>query len=226
MGIHDGHRERLVNRFNTFGPDTLEEHEVLELFLFFVIHRKDTNAIAHELIGRFGSLAGVMDASAEELKEISGIGNKAALLLRLIKPLCRRYLISQTKDIKILQTTAACADYVRPLFFGMKEEHVFLTCLDAKCRPICCREISAGNAISSDLPIQKAAKLALESHAVSVILSHNHPCGDAEASREDYNATTLFRDAMQAVGVLLADHIIVSADSYTSMRESGFLNMT
>ena len=91
MGIHDGHRQRLVNRFDTFGLDTLEEHEVLELFLFFVISRKDTNAIAHELIKRFGSLAGVMDASADELKEVSGIGNKAALLLKLIKPLCRRY---------------------------------------------------------------------------------------------------------------------------------------
>lgn len=226
MGIHDGHRQRLVNRFDTFGLDTLEEHEVLELFLFFVISRKDTNAIAHELIKRFDSLAGVMDASADELKEISGIGNKAALLLKLIKPLCRRYLISNTKEIKFLQTTAACADYLRPFFFGMKEEHVFLTCLDAKCRPICCREISAGNAVSSDLPIQKAAKLALESHAISVILSHNHPCGDVEASKEDYDATILFRDALQSVGVLLADHVIVGTDGYFSMRESGFLNIS
>ena len=225
MGIHDGHRQRLLDRFQTYGPDTLEEHEVLELLLFFVIHRKDTNPIAHALIRRFGSLAAVMDASAEELKEVDGIGNKAAQLLQLMKPLCRRYLISQAKDIKVLNSTAACVDYLRPRFFGLKDEHVLLLCLDAKCRLICCREISAGNAISAELPVQKAAKLALENHAVSVILSHNHPCGDASASQEDCNATLLFRDAMQAIGVAFGDHIIIGADRYVSMLENGFLSM-
>lgn len=225
MGIHDGHRQRLTDRYLTYGLDALEDHEVLELLLFYVIHRKDTNPIAHDLIHRFGSLAAVMDASVAELMQVDGIGRKAALLLQLAKPLSRRYLISQAKDIKLLNTTSACVDYLKPHFFGAKDEHVMLLCLDAKCRLVCCREISEGSAISAELPVQKAAKLALESHAVSVILSHNHPCGDAMASSEDYHATDIFRDAMQAIGVTLADHIIIAADQYVSMRENGFLNM-
>ena len=225
MSIHDGHRQRLIHRFRTHGLDTFEEHEVLELLLFFAIQRKDTNPIAHGLIRRFGSLSAVMDASEEELKTVDGIGEKAALLLRLAKPLCRRYLIARGQEIKILNNTDACVAYLRPQFFGAEEEHVYLVALDAKCRPICCREISEGNAVSADLPIQKAAKLALDTHAVSVVLAHNHPCGDVTASKEDYDVTVLFRKAMQTIGVLLADHIIVGADRYFSMRESGFLNM-
>lgn len=226
MGIHDGHRERLTERYLTYGLDALEEHEVLEMLLFYVIHRKDTNPIAHDLIRRFGSLAGVMDASVKELMEIDGIGQKAAILLQLAKPMCRRYLISQAKDINILNTTQACVDFLMPHFFGAKDEQVLLLCLDAKCRLICCREISTGSAVSTELPIQKAAKLALESHAVSVILSHNHPCGDAMPSPEDRHATIMFRDAMQAIGVVLADHIIIAADRYTSMLQNGTLDMT
>lgn len=225
MGIHDGHRERLTDRYLTYGLDALEEHEVLEMLLFYVIHRKDTNPIAHDLIRRFGSLAGVMDASVKELMEVDGIGRKAAILLQLAKPLCRRYLVSQAKDINILDTMEACVDFLKPHFFGAKDEQVLLLCLDAKCRLICCREISAGSAVSTELPIQKAAKLALESHAVSVVLSHNHPCGDAMPSPEDRHATLMFRDAMQAIGVVLADHIIIAADRYTSMRQNKFLDM-
>ncbi len=225
MGIHDGHRERLTDRYLNFGLDALEEHEVLEMLLFYVIHRKDTNPIAHDLIRRFGSLSGVMDASVKELMEIDGIGRKAAILLQLAKPLSRRYLISQAKDISILNTTEACVALLKPHFFGAMDEQVLLLCLDAKCRLICCREISSGSAVSTDLPIQKAAKLALESHAVSVLLAHNHPCGDAMPSSEDRYATIMFRDAMQAIGVVLADHIIIAADSYVSMRENGFFDM-
>lgn len=225
MSIHDGHRQRLIHRFQTHGLDTFEEHEVLELLLFFAIHRKDTNPIAHDLIRRFGSLAGVLDATEKDLREVDGIGEKAALLLQLAKPLCRRYMLSQTKDIKQLNSTALCADHLRPFFFGMKEEHVFLLCLDAGCHPICCREISEGNGLFADLPIQKAAKLALESRAVSVVLAHNHPCGDATASQEDYRATTLFRDAMQAIGVAFVDHIIFGTDRHISLLETGYLNM-
>ena len=226
MGIHDGHRERLTERYLTFGLDALEEHEVLEMLLFYVIHRKDTNPIAHDLIRRFGSLAGVMDASIKEMMEIDGIGRKAAILLQMAKPLSRRYLISQAKDISILNTTEACVDLLRPHFFGAMDEQVLILCLDAKCRLLCCRQIASGSAVSAELPIQKAAKLALESHAVSVVLSHNHPCGDATPSPEDRHATSLFRDAMQAIGVVLADHIIIAADRYVSMREIGFLDMT
>lgn len=223
MGVHDGHRIRLRSRFLTYGLDTLEEHEVLELLLFYVIHRKDTNALAHALIKRFGSLAGVMDASISELMSVDGIGEHAATLLLLSKPLCRRYLLSQNNSRQSLNSVAICAEYLKPFFFGAMEEHVFLLCLDAKSRPICCREMSEGSATATELPIRKVTQLALDSKAVSVVIAHNHPGGDSRPSPEDYNLTAQLKDTLQSMGIILSDHIIISGNDYSSMAESGYL---
>lgn len=83
QNIHAGHRERLKNKFLRFGAEALEEHELLELLLFYAIPQKDTNPIAHNLINRFGSVAGVLKAEPKELTEVSGIGMHAATLLKL-----------------------------------------------------------------------------------------------------------------------------------------------
>ena len=70
---HDGHRQRLRNRFLA-SPESFEDHELLELILFYSIPRKNTNEIAHRLLARFGSVKGVLNASVDALTEIDDIG--------------------------------------------------------------------------------------------------------------------------------------------------------
>ena len=65
MSIHAGHRQRLKERFLRDGLDNFEEHQVLELLLFYGIPQRDTNEIAHALIEKFGSLSRVLEASPE-----------------------------------------------------------------------------------------------------------------------------------------------------------------
>ena len=72
--LHKNHRERVLEKFRRFGLDTFADHEVLELLLFFAIPRVDTNPIAHRLMARFGSLHAVLEAPAEQLCEVEGIG--------------------------------------------------------------------------------------------------------------------------------------------------------
>ena len=88
---HKGHRDRLRNRFLTHGLDALQDHEVLELLLFYALPRKDTNELARTLLHHFGSISAVLEAPLAELKEVGGIGDNAAVLLHLITPLSRRY---------------------------------------------------------------------------------------------------------------------------------------
>ena len=73
MGPHDGHRQRLKTEFLA-RPDSFPDHKLLELLFFYANPRSDTNPLAHELIDRFGSLAGVLDAPPEELCKVKGMG--------------------------------------------------------------------------------------------------------------------------------------------------------
>ena len=91
MGVHDGHRERMRERFLEYGLENFNDLNALELLLHYAIPRKDTNALSHSLIDRFGSLKGVLDASKEELLQVPGIGPNAAALIRLVPALARRY---------------------------------------------------------------------------------------------------------------------------------------
>ena len=76
-GLHSGHRERLVNKFIEY-PDSFSEHELLELFLFTVLPRKDTNETAHRLLQAFGNITKVFSASAEQLMAVKGVGKTIA----------------------------------------------------------------------------------------------------------------------------------------------------
>ncbi len=77
MGIHDGHREKMRNRFLTAGLDAFADHEALELLLYYAIPRRDTNPTAHALMERYGSLSAVLEAPAEDLRKVEGVGESA-----------------------------------------------------------------------------------------------------------------------------------------------------
>lgn len=221
MPMHDGHRGRLKNRFLAEGLDGFTDVQALELLLFYAIPIQDTNPLAHRLLERFGSLTAVLDAPVEELKTVDGIGDHAAALLHLIPQLERFYRVDAAKQEKILVTLEDCAAYLLPHFYGRKLETVFLLCLDAKCKVLCCTEIGEGNVNSAGISVRKIMETALNARATSVVLAHNHPSGIAVPSQEDILTTKRLAMCLQSVEVTLVDHIIVADDDYISMAQSG-----
>lgn len=219
--LHKGHRERLKNRFLENGLDDFTDIQVLELLLFYVIPRRDTNPIAHGLLNRFGSLAQVLEAPVEELKKVDGIGQEAALFLNMIPAAGRYYMVDKTMKSRVLRTIEQCGDYLMPFFFGKKVETVFLLCLDAKCKVLCCKEVGEGSVNSAGISIRKIVETSLSANATSVVLAHNHPSGLAIPSPDDIQTTKQLAMALQAVDVQLVDHIVVADDDYVSMTLSG-----
>lgn len=220
--IHSGHRQRLKKRFLEAGMDGLSDVNCLELLLFYAIARKDTNPLAHALLDRFGSLSAVLDAPPEQLQQVAGISEHAATLLHAIPALSRRYLMDQTRHEVILNTTTLCGEYLKPRFYGAREEQVYLLCLDAKCKALDCRLISKGSVNAADISVRKIVEVALSVNATSVVLAHNHTSGLALPSREDEATTQRLATALDAVGIQLADHIIVADQDFVSMADSGF----
>lgn len=221
MANHDGHRARMRERFRGEGLDHFSEHEVLELLLYYSIPRINTNEIAHELLERFGSLSQVLDAQPEELERVEGIGASSATFLSLISQVVRYYHVNRMEHETILDTIEKCGRYLVPFFYGRRNETVFLLCLDAKCKLLCCRELGEGSVNSAGVPVRKIVEVALGSNASSVVLAHNHPSGLALPSMEDMLTTRRVSTALDAVEITLVDHIVVADGDYVSMIQSG-----
>lgn len=224
MPIHDGHRQRLKERFLQEGLDNFDELYVLELLLFYCIPRKDTNPIAHSLLEKFGSLTGVFGASLEELESVPGITRNAATFLTMIPQVSRYYQVKRAQTGDILRTIDQCGRYLVPRFSGRDNETVFLLCLDAKCKVLCCKLVGEGSVNSASIPVRRVVEIALHANATTVILAHNHPSGLALPSADDIETTMRLARAMEAVEITLADHIVVSDEDFVSLAQSGYYN--
>ena len=223
MSIHDGHRARVKARFLREGLDNFSDFQILEFLLFYVIPRKDTNPIAHALIDHFGSLPQVLEAPVEELCKVPGISENAAMLLSLTPAVGRIYQIRRSEQVQILDKITKCGDYLKHFFFGRRNEMVYLLCLDAKCKPLCCRKVGEGSVNSANVPVRRVVEIALSANATSVVLAHNHPSGLAIPSADDIATTRRLASALAAVEVHLVDHIVVADNDYVSMVQSGYV---
>ncbi len=221
MSIHEGHRQRVKNRFAKEGLDSFEPHQVLELLLFYCIPRRDTNAIAHNLLEKFGTFHQVLDAPMRELEKVEGMGKNAARFLSLIRETDRYYQISCNTERKALHTIEECGRYLAAFFEGQKNETVYLLCLDAKCMVLSCQKVSEGSINSVGVPIRKIVDIAMSTNATSVVLAHNHPSGLALPSSDDITTTLKLAKALALVDVVLNDHVVVADGDYISFVQSG-----
>ncbi len=218
---HDGHRQRLKDRFIKSGLDDFEPHNILELLLFYSVPRKDTNPLAHKLINRFGSLSGVFDANPEDLMEIDGITQNSAALISMIPQIARKYL----EDKAEVGFCIGCFDdlgaYLMPKFVGRKIETIMLVALDNKNKVINCSIVAEGENDHAHVSKRKILEEAMRLGATRVAIAHNHPRGFAVPSNEDVFLTEILYDVLENVGIELVDHVIVAEDDYVSMAASG-----
>lgn len=220
--IHRGHREKLRRRFLTSGLEAFADHEALELLLFYAIPRRDTNPIAHRLLERYGSLWAVLTAPVEDLQRAEGIGQSAAVLLRLAGQLYGRARLSDMPDLPMNDAEVAGA-YLLERYCGETHEVVYQLCLDRKGRLLACKRLGEGGVASAGIDVRRVVENAILTAASSVILAHNHPSGVALPSDADFSATAQVKAALASVGVILCDHIIVADNDFVSLSQSGYL---
>ena len=215
---HKGHRERLRRKLIN-SMEALENHELLELLLFSAIPRKNTNDAAHELIGKFGGLCGVIEADYDELCKVDGIGPQSAATILLVNAISRRYLIEKNCTKNALLTRENVDSFIIPLFHGYTDEKLFIILLDAKRRVISYEKIADGAVGKVSVDVRSITKKALGVNAHAAILAHNHPNGILLPSKEDIDVTKLVDKALAMVDVRMVDHIIVGKDEALSMFE-------
>ncbi|MBE6964204.1 MAG: DNA repair protein RadC [Ruminococcaceae bacterium] len=224
MGIHDGHREKMRRRFLAGGLDVFADHEALELLLYYAIPRRNVNPIAHALMERYGSLSAVLSAPVEDLKQVAGIGERTAILLKLSPALAGKARLTESGQEQAMTSSELAGQYLLERFAGEKNEVIYQLCLDRKGKLLVCKRLGEGGISSAALDVRRLVENAILSQASAVILAHNHPSGIALPSGDDYSATERAKAALATVGVALADHIIVADGDFVSMADSGYLS--
>ena len=218
--IHSGHRSRVKTEFLARGLEGWPDHRVLELLLFYAIPQGDVNGLAHELIERFDTLAGVLDASPDELKKVPGVGEHTAVLLRLISAIDGIYQKERSDLGWLIRDPDTAAKHLEPYFRGARNEMVYILCVDSKGKYLGIRKVSEGSIYASDINIRRIAEEAMGLRAAGFYLAHNHISNLAFPSAADWQSTDVIRGALSGVGLELIDHLIFVDGDVVSLNQS------
>jgi len=218
-----GHRDRLRERFSTGGIDALADYELLELYLFNSIPRKDIKPLAKELISIFGSFAGVVAAPEERLIEVNGISPKSALDLKLLKAAAVKLGQENIMGRPILSSWAALLEYCRSAMQFENKEQFRILFLDRKNRLIADEVLGRGTIDRAPVYPREVIKRALALDSSAIILAHNHPSGDPTPSQSDIDMTHQITAAAKAIGITVHDHLIIGRNNIASFKTLGLM---
>ena len=220
---HDGHRDRLRERFATAGPDALADYELLELLLFRFIPRRDTKPIAKALLQRFGTLTDVLNAPTDLLREVDGIGESTALDLRIVTAVNQRAFRSTLRTREILSSWSAVIDYCHAVMAHETREQFRILFLDRKNGLIADEVQQIGTVNHTPVYPREVIGRALALSASALVLVHNHPSGDPKPSRADIEMTKTLVGVAEALGIQIHDHVIIGRNGHYSFRAERML---
>lgn len=221
--MHEGHRERVRDRFLREGLDSFQPHEVLELILFYCIPRKDTNETAHRLIEEFGSLSNVLEAPVEKLIETCGVSKNTAILLTALPHLSRYYLKDRWGERPVLNSSKKAGEFAMALLIGKTYEEFLVICLDSQNKVIQVENIHKGTVNEAVVYPRVVLETALKYKSNSVIFAHNHPGGSLKPSSADIDLTAKLKHLLNGISIRVNDHIISAGTEFYSFAENGMI---
>ena len=219
-GLHDGHRQRLKNKFLENGFQGFDPHNILELLLFYSIPRKDTNEIAHDLLNHFGSLKNVFNAEFQDLLEVKGITENSATLIKMIPKIAQEYMDDSLKAGVIFDTANKIGQYFVNKFLGERNEIVYAMLLNNKYELLSVVKIHEGSVNSAMVSARKILDYVVKTNAAMVVLAHNHPDGNVCPSMPDIDTTADLMSAFKAFDIDLVEHFVVSGNEFCPVIHS------
>lgn len=218
--LHDGHRDRMREKLLK-NPDSLSDHELLEILLYQFIPRKNTNEIAHNVLQYFGSMENLIKADAKEILAIPGIGKNTASGITLFSAICKRYANKPAENKKAKFSFDAYRSGVVSYFSGKTEEEFVFILLNDKNKEICRTSFDDRRESEVYVDLSVVAKILAINKPTGVIIAHNHPSGIALPSANDDVSTVKINALCSIHGATLLDHIIVSKNDSFSYFVSG-----
>ena len=213
-----GHRNRIKDKYSKSGINGWHDYEVLELALSYAIPRKDTKSIAKNLLSKFKTMNGVLDADRKDLEVITSISEHTALFLKLLKDVAILYMEKGIHNRDLLSSPQIVYNYLRTALKGAVDEEFKMLFLDSRNQLITIETLKTGTINKSAVYPRKVVERALYNHAVGVIIAHNHPSGALQPSQNDREIAKAIKDALKTVEITLLDHIIIGNNDYFSFK--------
>ena len=220
---HAGHRERLRQRAKAGGLVALPDYELLELYLFRTYPRGDVKPLAKRLLARFGSLGGVLGATIEELATVPGVGETAAMDLKLLHEATLRAGRDKIVKRPVISSWSALLGYVRVALANESREQFRVLFLDKKNQLIADEVMNHGTVDHAPVYPREIMRRALELSSSNIIICHNHPSGDPTPSRPDIDMTKQIVEAGKALKIAVHDHLVVGREGVASFKALGLM---
>ncbi len=218
-----GHRERLRKKLLECSGDVFADYELLELLLTIAIPRRDVKPLAKELLNKFSTFAGVINAPKSKLLKINGIGETTVAMFKILQLSIPKILKDKIQESSIISNWQELINYCQ-LNIGNKETEEFhILYLNTKCQLIKDETHSTGTINTSSVYPREILKHVLDLGASSIIIVHNHPTGDTAPSNADINITNKIKESLKTIDVTLHDHLIVGKGNYFSFKSFGLL---
>ena len=220
--IHAGHRERMISRLLK-SPSSFSDHELLEVLLYFAVPRKDTNELAHRLLNAFGGLAGLVNATEDQLVTIAGVGKRIAADIIVVSQIAKRLYRECEQGKLYIRNEQDFLSVIEPSLQGKGHETFIMVMLDsdyAYLGKVLFSDTMQSN-VSADIPeILTAITI---NKPTFVAIAHNHPSGVVEPSEQDDIATMQVCLLCEIHGVCLVEHVILGRNKNYSYRLDGRL---
>lgn len=217
-----GHRSRLREKFLKSGLDGFLDYEVVEILLTLGTPRKDCKQSAKDAMVRFKNLASVLDASAEDLQQIKGIGPSNIFGIKLFHAISERYSKENIDSKILLDSPKKIFEFLKEKIGKESKEHFVILYFDTK-NNLIFDEISIGTLNASLVHPREVFSKAISCHASHIVIAHNHPSGDVFPSIDDRGTTNRLKETGKIIGISIIDHIIVSNKKYYSFKENNLI---
>jgi DNA repair protein RadC len=221
---HEGHRQRLKEKF-IIDKNSLADHELLELLLFYAVPRKNTNVISKNMIEMFGTLSDLCDSESKDISNVCGVSENTAVLIALVSYMAKRnssIKINKGNNLK-LSSPKIAGEYAVNLFRGEGYELFYLICLNSQKKVVQAALVQKGTLSEVPVYTRLVVELAIRHKAHSVILAHNHPGGSLTPSQDDINITKEIEAAFETISIAVNDHIVVAGEEYISLKEQNYM---
>ena len=217
---HEGHRKRLRERFEHHGLGALHPHEIVELLLTYTIPRCDTKKVAYALLKRYKSLGALLNASPDDIRRVSGIGEKSASHFRLLREVMN-YCLKERYDRQCIITHRHdVEEYLRISFGYCRNEYLAALYLGNRNQVLETVRISEGTVNQCTVHPRIIIEKALHYAAASIIIAHNHPGGGQTPSEADWLLTERLFEICRLMEIPLLDHLIISTEGVASLKEA------